>query len=126
MASKDQNTYNTILKAIAHRRRTNKEIADYIGKDPNFVATYLSRLADNETIEKRESFNKNQKMNYYEISDSLLRFWYRFIFDRKEEIEWDLGSVLYSENSQEINQFISLGFEEVALSYLSEKNVRGE
>ena len=34
-ASKDQNTYNTILKAIAHRKRTNKEIAEYIGKDPN-------------------------------------------------------------------------------------------
>ena len=126
LASKDQNTYNTILKAIAHRRRTNKEIADYIGKDPNFVATYLARLVDNETIEKRESFNKNQKMNYYEISDSLLRFWYRFIFDHKEEIEWDLGPVLYSQNSQEIHQFLSLGFEEVALSYLSEKNVRGE
>ena len=124
-ASKDQNTYNTILKAIAHRKRTNKEIAEYIGKDPNYVAAYLPRLIDNEIIEKRESFNKNQKMNYYEISDNLIRFWYRFVFDNREEILQDMGKVIYEEKLAEIGLFISVGFEDVALSYLSEKNVKG-
>lgn len=125
-ASKDQNTYNTILKAIAHRRRTNKEIAEYIGKDPNYVAAYLPRLIDNEIIEKRESFNRNQKMNYYEISDNLIRFWYRFVFDNCEEIEQNMGKVIFDENLSEINLFISVGFEDVALSYLTERNVKGE
>lgn len=125
-ASKDQNTYNTILKAIAHRRRTNKEIAEYIGKDPNYVASYLPRLIDNEIIEKRESFNRNQKMNYYEISDNLIRFWYRFVFDNREEIEQNMGKVIFDENLSDINLFISVGFEDVALSYLTERNVKGE
>ncbi len=124
-ASKDQNTYNTILKAIAHRRRTNKEIAEYIGKDPNYVAVYLPKLVDNEIIEKRESFNRNQKMNYYEISDNLISFWYRFIFDNKEEILQDMGRVIYEESLDEIALFISVGFETVALSYLKELNVKG-
>ena len=126
LASKDQNTYNTILKAIAHRRRTNKEIAEYIGKDPNYVASYLPRLIDNEIIEKRESFNRNQKMNYYEISDNLIRFWYRFVFDNREEIEQNMGKVIFDENLSDINLFISVGFEDVALSYLTERNVKGE
>lgn len=125
-ASKDQNTYNTILKAIAHRRRTNKEIAEYIGKDPNYVASYLPRLIDNEIIEKRESFNKNQKMNYYEISDNLIRFWYRFVFDNRDEILHNMGKVIYDESFEEIALFISTGFEDIALSYLTEKNVKGE
>ena len=125
-ASKDQNTYNTILKAIAHRKRTNKEIADYIGKDPNYVASYLPKLVANEIIEKRESFNRNQKMNYYEISDHLIRFWYRFVFDNKEEIFLDMGKAIYDEKADEIALFISTGFEDVALSYLSEKNIKGE
>ena len=125
-ASKDQNTYNTILKAIAHRKRTNKEIAEYIGKDPNYVAAYLPRLIDNEIIEKRESFNKNQKMNYYEISDNLIRFWYRFVFDNREEILTDMGRVIYSAYKEDIDLFVSAGFEDVALSYLTEKNVKGE
>ncbi|MCC8168594.1 MAG: ATP-binding protein, partial [Clostridiales bacterium] len=60
-ASNDQNTYNTILKAIAHRRRTNREIAQFIGKEPNYAATYLSKMGDNAIIEKRESLNRNQK-----------------------------------------------------------------
>jgi len=125
-ASKDQNTYNTILKAIAHRKRTNKEIADYIGKEPNYVAAYLPKLVDNEIIEKRESFNKNQKMNYYEISDNLIRFWYRFVFDNREEILQGMGKVIYEASKEEISLFISAGFEDVALSYLTEKNIKGE
>ncbi len=125
-ASKDQNTYNTILKAIAHRKRTNKEIAEYIGKEPNYVASYLPKLMDNEIIEKRESFKKNQKMNYYEISDNLIRFWYRFIFDNQEEILQNMGGVIYSDVRDDIMLFISTGFEDVALSYLTEKNIKGE
>ncbi len=125
-ASKDQNTYNTILKAIAHRRRTNKEIADYIGKESNYVAAYLPRLMDNEIIERRESFNRNQKMNYYEISDNLIRFWYRFVFDNKEEILLDMGTLIYRESYDDINLFVSTAFEDVAISYLTEKNVKGE
>lgn len=125
-ASKDQNTYNTILKAIAHRKRTNKEIAEYIGKAPNYVASYLPRLVNNEIIEKRESFNKNQKMNYYEISDNLIRFWYRFVFDNRDEIQQDMGRIIYEENREDIALFVSKGFEDVALSYLTEKNVNGD
>ncbi len=125
-ASNDQNTYNTILKAIANRRRTNKEIAEYIGKEPNYVASYLPRLIANEIIEKRESFNKNQKMNYYEISDNLIRFWYRFIFDNHDEIFQNMGDVIYEDNLSDISLFISTGFEDVALSYLTEKNINGE
>ncbi len=125
-ASNDQNTYNTILKAIAHRRRTNREIAQYIGKEPNYAATYLSKMVDNEIIEKRESFNKNQKMNYYEISDTLIRFWYRFVFDNQEEILQDMGSAIYDDLQEEIALFASFGFEDVAISYLMEKNIAGE
>ncbi len=125
-SSKDQNTYNTILKAIAHRHKTNKEIAEYIGKEPNYVSAYLPKLIDNEIIEKRESFNKNQKMVHYEISDNLIRFWYGFIFDNKEEISLDMGKVIYNESLENIKQFVSFGFEDVVISYLTEKNIKGD
>ena len=117
--TKNQNTYNTILKAIAHRKKTNKEIADYIGKTPNYVATYLTKLVAN------ESFDKNQKRNYYEINDNLINFWYRFIFNDREEILLNLGKVIYTENLESIELFISIGFEQVALSYMNEKNTKG-
>lgn len=124
-ASSDQTNYNTILKAIANRRRSNKDIASYLNKPENFVAAYLPRLVENETIEKREAFNKSQKLNYYEISDNLLRFWYRFIFDHKEEISLGLGDVLFEENKSDIDDFIAHGFEDVAISFLTEENAKG-
>lgn len=124
-ASSDQTSYNTILKAIANRRRSNKDIAEYLHKETNYVAAYLPRLVENETIEKREAFNRSQKLNYYEISDNLIRFWYRFIFDKKEEIALGLGDILFEESKAEIDDFIAHGFEDVALSYLSEQNRKG-
>lgn len=124
-ASSDQTNYNTILKAISHRKRSNKDIASYLNKDDNYVAAYLPRLVENETIEKRVAFNRSQKLNYYEISDNLIRFWYRFIFDRKEEISLGLGDVLFEECKAEIDDFIAHGFEDVALSFLTEQNCKG-
>ncbi len=121
----EQGTFNAILKAIAHRRRSNKDIASYLGKSENYVAAYLPKLVENETIEKREAFSRSQKLNYYEISDNLIRFWYRFIFDRKEEISLGLGEAIYEEDKEGIDDFIAHGFEDVAIAYLTEQNVKG-
>ena len=55
----------------------------------------------------------------------MLRFWYRFIFDRKGEIALGLGDVLYEENKAEIDDFIAHGFEDVAISFLTEQNSKG-
>ena len=121
----DQGTYNAILKAIANRRRTNKDIASYLGKSENHVAAYLPKLVENETIEKREAFSRSQKLNYYEISDSLIRFWYRFVFEHKEEIALGLGKAIYEEAKDDIEDFIAHGFEDVAIAYLTEKNAKG-
>ncbi len=121
----DQGTYNAILKAIANRRRTNKDIASYLSKSENHVAAYLPKLVENETIEKREAFSRSQKLNYYEISDSLIRFWYKFIFEHKEEIALGLGEAVYEEAKEGIDDFIARGFEDVAIAYLTEQNAKG-
>lgn len=65
-------------------------------------------------------------MNYYEISDNLIRFWYHFVFDNRDEIQQDIGRIIYEENREAIAMFVSKGFEDVALSYLTEKNVNGD
>ena len=44
----------------------------------------------------------------------------------KDEIEQNMGRVIYDESVEEIALFISTGFEDVALSFLTEKNVKGE
>lgn len=63
-------------------------------------------------------------MNYYEISDNLIRFWYRFIFDNKEEILLNMGEQIFEGYREKIELFITQAFEDVALSYLSELNAK--
>lgn len=124
-STKVQDVYNAILKAIANRKRTNKEIADYIHEDDAKVSKYLSTLLDSEIVIKCETFMGNKKTNYYEIGDSLLKFWYAFIFDNQERIKIN-GERVFEECKDKIHQFISFGFEEVCRLYMNQLNIDGK
>lgn len=71
------------------------------------------------------TFMGNQKSVYYEIEDTLLRFYFQFIFHEQERIRYN-GDIVYKESEERINDFISHGFEEVCSLYLEELNQRGE
>ncbi len=116
-STKVQDVYNAILNAIAHRRRTNKEIADYIHEEEAKVSKYLLTLLESELVSKCETFQGNKKTLYYEIGDPLLKFWYVFIFDNQERIKTN-GERVFESNRNEIRQFLCRGFEEVCRLYL--------
>ncbi|MBQ8374968.1 MAG: hypothetical protein IJX98_05295 [Clostridia bacterium] len=124
-STKVQDVYNAILTAIAHRKRTNKEIADYIHEEESKVSKYLLTLLESELVIKCETFMGNKKTNYYEIGDPLLRFWYTFIFDNQERIKTN-GEKVYQEVKEHIRQFICRGFEEVCRLYIQQLNTDGE
>lgn len=123
-STKVQDVYNAILVAISHRKRTNKDIADYIHEPEAKVAKYLLTLLDSELVKKCETFMGNKKTNYYEIEDPLLKFWYLFIFENQERIKTN-GSLAYKEEKEHIEQFICHGFEGVCRLYIQELNERG-
>lgn len=123
-STKVQDVYNAILTAIAHRKRTNKEIADYIHEEESKVSKYLLTLLDSELVMKCETFMGNKKTNYYEIGDPLLKFWYAFIFDNQERIKTN-GEKIYVEFKEKIRQFICYGFEEVCRLYIQQLNRDG-
>ncbi len=123
-STKVQDVYNAILVAIAHRRRTNKEIADYIHEEEAKVAKYLLTLLESELVIKCETFMGNKKTNYYQIGDPLLKFWYAFIFENQERIKID-GNMVYQEEKNQIQQFICREFEEVCRLYVKQLNADG-
>lgn len=123
-STKIQDVYNAILAAISHRKRTNKEIADYIHEEDAKVAKYMLTLLESELVVKCETFMGNKKTNYYEIGDPLLKFWYAFIFENQERIKIN-GAAVYREEEQQIRQFISHGFEEVCRLYMQQLNENG-
>ena len=122
----DQNMYNSIIQAVARGKRFSKEIAEAVGVESNYAAKYLSSLLQMQVLEKRESFIRNKKTNYYVVGDSLLRFWYRFIFDQRDVIQNGFGEVLFNEDQEGIFDFIARSFEDVALLWMDEQNRNGK
>ena len=59
------------------------------------------------------------------MADSLLRFWYRFIFDQRDVIQNGFGEILFHEGLDGIRDFIARSFEDVALLWLEEQNREG-
>ena len=119
-----QDVYNAILYAVSKRKRSNKEIAEYIHEDEAKVSKYIKTLLQSELLDKRETYNGNKKTVYYEIGDPMLRFWYMFIFNNMEKIRMN-GEFVYNNLQQDIKQFICYGFEEVSRLYMDELNSKG-
>ena len=119
-----QDVYNAILYAVSKRKRSNKEIAEYIHEDEAKVSKYIRTLLQSELLDKRETYNGNKKTVYYEIGDPMLRFWYMFIFNNMEKIRMN-GEFVYNNLQEDIKQFICYGFEEVSRLYMDELNSKG-
>lgn len=119
-----QDVYNAILYAVSKRKRSNKEIAEYIHEDEAKVSKYIKTLLQSELLDKRETYKGNKKTVYYEIGDPMLRFWYMFIFNNMEKIRMN-GEFVYNNLQEDIKQFICYGFEEVSRLYMDELNSKG-
>ncbi len=119
-----QDVYNAILYAVSKRKRSNKEISEFIHEDEAKVSKYISTLLSSELLDKRETYNGNKKTVYYEIGDPMLKFWYSFIFDNQEKIKIN-GEIVFQNLKDEITKFISYGFEEIARMYMDNLNRKG-
>ncbi len=74
--------YNSIIRAISKDSFRQNEIALKINKNTNDVAVYLKKLVDIKIIKKEYPFDSDSYKNViYRVTDSLLDFWYRFVFD---------------------------------------------
>ncbi len=119
-----QDVYNAILYAVSKRKRSNKEISEFIQEDEAKVSKYISTLLASELLDKRETYQGNKKTIYYEIGDPMLKFWYYFIFDNQEKIKIN-GDIVFQNLKNDILKFISFGFEEIARMYMDNLNRKG-
>lgn len=124
-STKVQDVYNAIMAAIAHRRATNKSIADYIHEEEAKVSKYLSTLLASELVVKQQTFMGNKKTSYYEIGDPMLKFWYMFVFENQERIRFN-GRYVFDENKDRIDDFICREFENVSRLFLEQRKAQGE
>jgi AAA+ ATPase superfamily predicted ATPase len=93
------NTYFSILRALAHGRRTPNEIAGMAGVESGSLSTYLQKLRRLRLVERHIPVTESptaSKRGRYRIAAPLFRFWFRFVYGKQDQLRM-LGDDAYSE-----------------------------
>src|SRR5690606_5168976 len=97
-----------ILRAIAHGRRTQKEIATFAGLAQSHVSKYLSVLRETGFVERRVpvTASEGSREGRYHIIDPYLRFYYRFLALRQSQLALDVPEQALAEIKRHLLDFI--------------------
>jgi len=108
------NTYFSILRALAHGRRTPNEIAGMAGVDSGSLSTYLQKLRRLRLVERHIPATESptsSKRGRYRIAAPLFRFWFRFVYGNQDQLHM-LGDSAYDELvAPELPDYVSPLFE---------------
>ena len=108
------NTYFSILRALAHGRRTPNEIAGMAGVDSGSLSTYLQKLRRLRLVERHIPVTESptsSKRGRYRISAPLFRFWFRFVYGNQDQLHV-LGDDAYDEHvAPDLADYVSPLFE---------------
>lgn len=117
--------YASILVNISKGKNTLSELCELLNCDSSKMSKYINELINNDVIRKRTNFNSYRNVKY-EICDPMLAFYYRFIRENSELIKTGYGNLIKKEQSNEIDDFIHRGFENVCITYLEYLNKQGK
>ena len=108
------NTYFSILRALAHGRRTPNETAGMAGVESGSLSTYLQKLRRLRLVERHIPVTESptsSKRGQYRIVAPLFRFWFRFVYGNQDRLRM-LGDDAYDELvAPELADYVSPLFE---------------
>jgi hypothetical protein len=93
------NTYFSILRALAHGRRTPNEIAGMAGIESQSLSSYLQKLRRLRLVERHIPVTESptaSKRGRYRIAAPLFRFWFRFVYGHQDRLSL-LGDEAFEE-----------------------------
>jgi AAA+ ATPase superfamily predicted ATPase len=126
-------TYNTLVSAIALGNTKLNDICQKTMIDAAKANLYLKNLIELNLVLKEYSIldtvkgGANVRNGLYRIADNFLRFWYRYVYPNKEEIELGntdrLAGEIYESASTE---HASACFEDLCIKHIRELNAERE
>lgn len=88
---KEVGTYFSIIKVIAGGSSKLSEISDKLNVKQTGLTNYLKSLIEIEIIRREvpitETNPEKSKKSIYRINDNFIRFWFRFIYPNRDQIE---------------------------------------
>lgn len=115
------NSYFSIIKAIADGNHKLSKISDALGLENSKLTPYLTTLTELGFIEKQvpiteKSIEKSRKGLYF-IADNFIRFWFRYVYPYKGELELDNTQIVFEELDKDfIEKFVALEYENICMN----------
>lgn len=111
-------SYFSIIKAIADGNHKLGAIAGVLGLETSSLTPYLSTLTELGFIEKQvpitEKNPEKSRKGLYFISDNFIRFWFRYVYPYKGELELSNTQIILDElDKYFIEKFVPLTYENV-------------
>ena len=113
--------YISILSAISEGNIKFNDISQVSKITTNKLSKYLSILERVKIISKNIPVTEKKtksKITRYKIIDLFYRFWFKFIFKNKSQIELGLNEEVYNNISKELNSYFGFMFEELCKELL--------
>lgn len=117
--------YFSIIKTISDGNHKQGKIASALGEASSFLTPYLATLMELGFIEKRypvtEMKPEKSKKGLYFISDNFIRFWFRYVYPYKGELELDNQQIVMEELSKDFEtKFVASVYEDICKDIFSE------
>lgn len=121
---REYSVYNTILNAMANGASKLNDLYEKTGYSRAKISVYMKNLSAFDIIEKVQSFEtggwENAKKGVYQIKDTFIHFWYRFVFPHLSDLYLLSESDFYDKYiADAIDHYLSRYFQLVCKEYLS-------
>lgn len=110
--------YFSIIKVIADGNHKLGTIAGILGLETSALTPYLKTLSELGFIEKQvpvtEKNAEKTRKGLYFISDNFLRFWFRYVYPYKGELELDNTQISLDELDKDFKEkFVAFAYEDI-------------
>ena len=122
--------YFSIIKAIADGNHKIGKIAGVLGIESSKLIPYLSTLSDLGFVEKRtpvtEKNPEKSRKGLYFIADNFIRFWFKYVYPYKGELELDNMQIVLEEMKKDFEtKFVAFAYEDICKDIFANLCKRG-
>ena len=122
--------YFSIIRVMADGNHKLGKIAGALGTETSALTPYLSTLSDlgfvvKETPVTEKNPEKSRKGLYF-ISDNFVRFWFRYVYPYKGELELDNTQIVLDEIRKDfVQKFVAFAYEDICRSIFADLSRKG-
>ena len=123
--------YFSVLKAISDGNHKLSKIGMTMEQDASAITPYLKTLIDLGFVIKNvpitEKNPERSRKSLYYVSDNFIRFWFRYVYPFKGELELDNQQIVLDEMGKDFKQkFVAFAYESICRNIFAELCRKGQ